>query len=80
MTSLDIESVSDVIRRGSLRWFGHVEHKQPDDWVSACRHIVAESVKDRGHGRPRECVEEDMAKLLVHMNVRYGEMAFWKTI
>jgi len=34
---------------------------------SACRHIVFESVKGRGHGRTRkiwrECVEEDMAKL-----------------
>ena len=35
LSRLDIESVSDVVRRGSLRWFGHVERKQPDDWVSA---------------------------------------------
>ena len=43
------------------------ERKQPDEWVSACRHIVVESVKGRGRGRPRktwrECVEEDMSKL-----------------
>ena len=38
LSRLDIESVSDVIRRGRLRWFGHVERKQPDDWVSACKH------------------------------------------
>ena len=44
---LDIESVSVVVRCGRLRWFGHVERKQPDDWVSACRHIVVESVKGR---------------------------------
>ena len=41
--------------------------QQPDDWVSACRHIEVESVKGRGRGRPRktwrECVEEDMSKL-----------------
>ena len=47
-----------------MGWFGHVERKQPDDWVSACRHIVVESVKGRGRGRPRktlrECVEEDV--------------------
>ena len=59
---LDIENVSVVVRRGRLRWFGHVEHKQPDDWVSACRHIVDESVKGRGRGRPRktwrECIED----------------------
>ena len=67
LSRLDIESVSVVVRRGRLRWFGHVERKQPDDWVSACRHIVVESVNGRGRGRPRktwrECVEEDMSKL-----------------
>ena len=67
LSRLDIESVSDVVRRGRLRWFGHVEHKQPDDWVSACRHKEVESVTGRGCGWPRktwrECVEEDMATL-----------------
>ena len=68
VSRLDIESVSVVVRRGRLRWFGHVDRKQPGDWVSACRHdIVVESVKVRGRGRPRkiwrECVEEDMSKL-----------------
>ena len=51
-----IESASDVARRGRLRWFGHVERKEPDDWVSACRSMVVESVKDRGRGRPRKTV------------------------
>ena len=60
--------MSQVVRHGRLRWFGHVERKKrPDDWVSACRHIVVESVTGRGRGRPRktwrECVEEDMSKL-----------------
>ena len=54
---LDTESVSDVVRRGRLRWFGHMEFKQPDDWVSACS----------GRGSPRkiwrECVEKEMVKL-----------------
>src|SRR5208282_2068409 len=67
LSRLDIECDSVVVRRGRLRWFGNVELKQPDDWVSACRHIVVESVKGRGRGRPRktwrECVEEDMSKL-----------------
>ena len=64
---LGTECVSAVVRRGRLRWFGLVERKQPDDWVSACRHIVVESVKGRGRGRPRktlrERVEEDMSNL-----------------
>ena len=69
LSRLDIESVSVVVRRNRLRWFGHVEREQPDDWVSACRHIEVESVKGSGRGRPsktwRECVEEDMSELKV---------------
>ena len=39
------------MRRGSLRWFGHVERKEVNDWVSACRNF--EVVGCRGRGRPR---------------------------
>ena len=39
-----------IMRRGRLRWFGHVERKEVDDLVSACRNLkVAGS---RGRGRP----------------------------
>ena len=37
---LGIESVDEVVRRGRLRWFGHVEHKNGDDWGSAYRNVV----------------------------------------
>ena len=88
LSRLDQESVSEVIRRGRLRWFGHVERKEPADWVSACRSMVVESVKGRGRGRPRktwrQCVDEDMAKLnLCVMNTHdraYEGMVFWETI
>ena len=29
--------VTDVVRLGRLRWFGHLKRKCVDDWVSACR-------------------------------------------
>ena len=32
---LDIHSVADVVRHGRLRWFGHLERRSVDDWVSA---------------------------------------------
>ena len=32
---LRVQSVAEVVRRGRLRWFGHVEPKSGDDWVSA---------------------------------------------
>ena len=39
------------MRRGRFRWFGHVERKEVDDWVSGCRNLkVADS---RGRSRPR---------------------------
>ena len=42
LSHLGIESVSDVVRRGRLRWFKHVEHLEPNHWVSACGSV--------GHG------------------------------
>ena len=40
------------MRRGTrLRWFGHVERKEVDDRVSACRNLEAAGC--RGCGRPR---------------------------
>ena len=48
---LGIEGVVEVMRRGRLRWFGHVERKEVDDWVSACR--IVEVASSRGRGRPR---------------------------
>ena len=85
MSWLDIECVSVVVRCGRLRWFGHVERNQPDDRVSACRHIVVESVKGRGRGRPRKtwrkCVEEGMAKLKFGVMYTHDRgMEFWETV
>ena len=39
------------MRRGRLTWLGHVERKEMDDWVSACRNL--EVAGSRGRGRPR---------------------------
>ena len=47
---LEIEGVSDVVRRGQLRWFGNVEHKNVADWVSGCRGLVVDGARDAGRG------------------------------
>ena len=33
---LGVQSVAEVVRRGRLRWFGHMERRSVDDWVSPC--------------------------------------------
>ena len=66
---LGVQSVAEVVRQGRLR-FGHVEHKNGSDWVSACRNVVVAGVRCVGRGRKRktwyECVKDDMKELGLH--------------
>ena len=57
-----VESVAEVVRRGRLRWFGHVERKNGDDWVSACRNVEVAGVRCAGRGRKtwRECMKDEL--------------------
>jgi hypothetical protein len=59
---LGIVGVAEVVRRGRLRWYGHVERKKGVGWVSKCRDLTVAGF--RGNGRPRktweQCVVEDM--------------------
>ena len=48
---LGINCVADVVRRGRLIWFGHLERKSVDDWVFACRRLVVEGARGRGRSR-----------------------------
>ena len=65
---LGVQSVTEVVRHGRLRWFGHVERKNGDDWVSAYRNVVVAGVRCVGRGRKtwRECVKEDTDELGLH--------------
>ena len=65
---LGINCVADVARRGRLRWFGHLERKSVDDWVSACRGLVVEGTRGRGRSRKtwEQCVRDDMKLLGLH--------------
>src|SRR5664279_444840 len=62
---IDVEAVSDVVRHGRLRWFGHLERNSPNDWVSACRDLEVDGVKRKGRSRKTwgECVRNDMVSL-----------------
>ena len=50
---LGIDSVTEVVRRGRLRWFGHVERKDDNDWVKACHRVKATGKRE----------EEEVGKL-----------------
>ena len=65
LCNLGINGVADVVRRGRLRCFGHLERKSVDDWVSACRGLVVEGARGRSRSRKmwEQCVRDDM-KLL----------------
>ena len=65
---LGIDCVADVVRRGRLRWFGHLERKSVNDWVSACRGLVVEGTRGRGRSRKtwEQCVRDDMKLLGLH--------------
>ena len=60
-----MDCVTEVVRRGRLRWFGHVERKEKDDWVAACRDLVIDGTKGKGRGRKTwvECVKDDLKEL-----------------
>ena len=64
---LGLEDVAVLVRRGRLRWFGHLERKSGDDWVSACRNFEVSGTRGKGRGRKTwgECVKGDMVTLIL---------------
>ena len=62
---LGLEPVSLMIKRSRLRWFGHAERKDDNDWVKRC--ITCEVKGIRQRGRPKKIwwdfVKNDMESL-----------------
>ena len=56
LNRLGIECVENKIQRGRLRWFGHVERKEENNWVKKCTRMNVIGVVDRG--APRKNVEK----------------------
>ena len=51
--------MAEVVRRGRLWWFGHVEHRNVDDWVSACRKVEVAGARCKGKKRKSNCADND---------------------
>ena len=68
---LGIDPVSILAKRGRLRWFGHVERKNKEDWVSSSRDMKVDGARSRGRDKKTwtECTGSDM----MHFG-RGGEM------
>ena len=47
-----LEPVSLMIKKSRLRWFGHVERKDDNDWVKRCITWEVEGIRQRG--RPKK--------------------------
>ena len=54
---LGLEPVSVIIKKSRLRWFGHVERKDDNDWVKRCVTWEAEGI------RPDRTPEKDLVGL-----------------
>ena len=58
-------TTKNYIKRGRLRWFGHVERCSDDSVVKKCRDIVVDGQQRKG--RPRktwyQAVESDLRSL-----------------
>jgi len=67
---LGLEPVSLMIKKSRLRWFGHVERKDDNDWVRRCITWEVEGIRQRG--RPKktwwDCVKNDMESLGLSQN------------
>jgi len=65
LKNLCVEAVTELVRRGSLRWFGHVERKVDYDWVKKCTKVEVVEKVGRGRGRKMwlQCVNSDMKDL-----------------
>ena len=62
---LSIESVENKIQTERLRWFGHVERKEENDWVKKCIRMNVTGVVGRGalNKTWRSCVERDITAM-----------------
>ena len=62
---LGLEPVILMIKKSRLRWFGHVERKDDNDWVKCCIMWEVEGIRQRGCLKKTwwDCVKNDVESL-----------------
>ena len=62
LNRLGIDCIKAKIQRAWLRWFGHVEQEEENDWVNKCTTMNVNGVVGRGALRKtwKSCVKRDM--------------------
>ena len=82
LSRLGIECVEKKIQRGRLRWFGHVERKNEEDWVKKCTKLNVDGMVGRGAPRKmwRKCVDEDMRSMGIKVCVAQDRCAWRNAI
>ena len=78
---LGLVSVRDLIQTKRLRWFGHVERMDVDNWVSKCRSYKVEGRLARG--RPKKTWFEAVRKDLRERNINRQlalDRKVWKSV
>ena len=62
---LGLEPVSLMIKKSRLRWFGHVEQKDDNNWAKCCIAWEVEGIIQRERLKKtwRNCVNNDMESL-----------------
>jgi len=62
---LGLEPVSLMIKKSRLRWFGHVDRKDDNDWVKRCMMWEVEGIRQRGCPKKTwwDYVKDDMESL-----------------
>ena len=53
---LKIHDISVVMQQMHLRWFGHIERMENENWISKCRSLVIDLAAEMG--RPRKTWNE----------------------
>ena len=78
---MGLVSIRELIQAKRLRWFGHVERMDIENWVSKCRSYVVEG--DVAKGRPRktwfEVVRNDLKEKNISRELALDRTA-WKSL